>query len=235
MGNYHCRVRWNLTHCQFLFLLISFHNFFNQLTVMPHDVIEGVPQGEEKSRLNMKLLRVATLLNEIDVFQSDRAQVHINTPFACHSLQREVPQVILKRQAVLRAELDQCVRCLTIALFVGDGNREDNILFGAGLTMPAGRVAGMDGILIARETFELIKAGNLRAVPAVESAISFTCPECQSRLRQSHSSLSLRFRHITLFEGSLTLFLSPAESAQSTALFLLDPLSQPSVASGFYW
>lgn len=95
---------------------------------MPHDVIEGVPQGEEEARLNMKLLRVATLLNEIDVFQSDRAQVHINTPFACHSLQREVPQVILKRQAVLLTELDQRVRCLTIALFVGDGNREDNIL-----------------------------------------------------------------------------------------------------------
>lgn len=52
-----------LIHCQFLFLLISIHHFFNQLAIMPHDVIKGFPQGEKEPGLSTKAQSRLSLLS----------------------------------------------------------------------------------------------------------------------------------------------------------------------------
>lgn len=104
----------------------------------------------------MELLRVPTLCDQIDVFQMDRAQVHINAPFADHSLQREVPQVILEGQTMLCAELDQRVSGFTIPFLIGDGNGEFDILLWTRPTMPTRRIPGAYSVLVLGEALQLI-------------------------------------------------------------------------------
>lgn len=111
-----------LSHCQLFLLTISGHQLFNQLAIMAHDVIEGVFEGEEEPRLCVKLLCIPTLSDEIDMLQPNGPQSHIDTPFAGHGLQGEVSHIIFERQTVLRAELNQRIRGLAMALLVGDWN-----------------------------------------------------------------------------------------------------------------
>ena len=154
------------------------------------------------------------------MLQPYRTQTHVNSPFAHHRLHLKVPIVVLEGETVLRAELNQRIRCFANALPVRDRDGEYDVLLGTWLTVPAGAVACMYGILISREPDKLRQAGDLRAIPAVEGTIALTCPESQSRLRERHNSIPLRVRQNSHFQRSLAFFLRSLESTNG-ALFIL--------------
>lgn len=168
----------------------------------------------------MALFRVLRLRHEVDMLQPYRTQTHVNSPFAHHCLHLKVPIVVLEGEAVLRAELNQRICCFTDALPVRDRDGEYDILLGAWLTVPAGAVACMYGILISREPDKLRQAGDLRAVPAVEGSIAPAGPEGQAGLRKSHDRVPFRVSQRTFFQCGLTFFLCPLKPTNG-ALFIL--------------
>ena len=172
----------------------------------------------------MVFLRILRLRYEVNMLQAHRAQTHVYSPFAHHRLHFKVPTVVLEWKAVLCAKLHQRIRCFANALPVRDRDGEYDVLLGAWLTVPAGAVACMYGILISREPDKLRKTGDLRAIPAVEGTIALTCPESQSRLRERHNSVPLRVRQNSLFQRSLAFFLRSLESTNG-ALFILGQVS----------
>ena len=172
----------------------------------------------------MVFLRILRLRYEVNMLQPHRAQTHVNSPFAHHRLHFKVPTVVLEWKAVLCAKLHQRICCFTGALLVRDGNREYNILLGTGLTMPAGAISRMYGILISWEADKLSQACDLRAIPAVEGTIALTCPESQSRLRERHNSVPLRVRQNSLFQRGLAFFLCSLKSTNG-AFFILGQVS----------
>lgn len=172
----------------------------------------------------MVFLRILRLRYEVNMLQAHRVQTHVNSPFAHHRLHLKVPIVVLEGETVLRAELNQRIRCFADALPVRDRDGEYDVLLGTWLTMSAGAISRMYGILISWEADKLSQAGDLRAIPAVEGTIALTCPESQSRLRERHNSIPLRVRQNSLFQRSLAFFLRSLESTNG-ALFILGQVS----------
>ena len=172
----------------------------------------------------MVFLRILRLRYEVNMLQAHKAQTHVYSPFAHQRLHFKVPIVVLEGETVLRAELNQRIRCFADALPVRDRDGEYDVLLGTWLTMSAGAISRMYGILISWEADKLSQAGDLRAIPAVEGTIALTCPESQSRLRERHNSIPLRVRQNSLFQRSLAFFLRSLESTNG-ALFILGQVS----------
>ena len=168
----------------------------------------------------MVFLRILRLRYEVNMLQANRAQTHVNSPFAHHRLHLKVPIVVLEWKAVLCAKLHQRICCFTSALLVCDGNGEYDILLGTWLTVPAGTVACMYGILISRKPDKLSQAGDLRTVSAVEGPIAPARPEGQTGLRECHNRVPFGLRQHTFFQRGLAFFLCPLKTAKG-ALFIL--------------
>lgn len=172
----------------------------------------------------MVFLRILRLRYEVNMLQAHRAQTHVYSPFAHHRLHFKVPTVVLEWETVLCAELNQRVSGFPDAFLVCDRDGEHDILLGTGLTMPAGAITRMYGILISWEADKLSQAGDLRAIPTVEGTIALTCPESQSWLGERHNSIPLRVRQYSLFQRSLAFFLRSLKPTNG-ALFILGQVS----------
>ena len=168
----------------------------------------------------MVFLRILRLRYEVNMLQAHRAQTHVYSPFAHHRLHFKVPTVVLEWETVLCAELNQRVSGFPDAFLVCDRDGEHDILLGTGLTMPAGAITRMYGILISWEADKLSQAGDLRAVPAVEGPIAPAGPEGQAGLRKSHDRVPFRVSQRTFFQCGLTFFLRPFKPTNG-ALFIL--------------
>ena len=87
----------------------------------------------------MVFLRILRLRYEVNMLQAHRAQTHVYSPFAHHRLHLKVPIVVLEGETVLRAELNQRIRCFADALPVRDRDGEYDVLLGIGLQCRQGQ------------------------------------------------------------------------------------------------